>query len=83
LGVSFNAIYFLQKEPWQPVFVFAVSGLGTPASRRLAVGILTIQESTRQLWLHGYWLALVISQTMSRREDAGAPGGPLLTFSFA
>jgi hypothetical protein len=53
-GVSPNAIYFLQKEPWQPVFVFAVSGLGAPASRRLAVtyarsliGILTIQESTR------------------------------------
>jgi hypothetical protein len=30
-----------------PVFVFAVSGLGAPASRRLTVGILTIQESTR------------------------------------
>jgi hypothetical protein len=42
-----NVIYFLQKEPWKPVFVFVVSGLGTPASRRLAIGILTIQESTR------------------------------------
>jgi hypothetical protein len=31
-----NVICFLQKEPWQPVFVFAVSALGTPASRRLA-----------------------------------------------
>jgi hypothetical protein len=37
-GVSPNVIYFLQKEPWQPGFVFAVSGLGAPASRRLAVG---------------------------------------------
>jgi hypothetical protein len=36
----------MQKEPWQPVFVFAVSGLGAPASRRLAA-IQTIQESTR------------------------------------
>jgi hypothetical protein len=36
-GGSPNAIYFLQKEPWRPVFVFAVSGLGAPASRRLAV----------------------------------------------
>jgi hypothetical protein len=74
LGVPPNAAYFLLGEPGQPVFVFAVSGLGTPASRRHTVGILTIQESTRQMWLHGYWLTLIISQTMSRR-DAGAPRG--------
>jgi hypothetical protein len=36
VGKAPNVIYFLQKEPWKPVFVFAVSGLGTPASRRLA-----------------------------------------------
>jgi hypothetical protein len=31
-GETPKVIYFLQKDPWQPVFVFAVSGLGTPAS---------------------------------------------------
>jgi hypothetical protein len=63
LGETPNAAYFLLGEPGQPGFVFAVSGLGTPASRRHAVGILTIQESTRQLWLYGYWLTLIIRQT--------------------
>jgi hypothetical protein len=37
LGVLPNAAYFLLGELGQPVIVFAVSGLGTPASRRHAV----------------------------------------------
>jgi hypothetical protein len=51
-----NRFLFLQFPAWE-----------RRRPRRLAVGILTIQESPRQLGLHSYSRTLIVSQNMSRR----------------
>jgi hypothetical protein len=52
-GVSPNVIYFLQKEPWHPVFVFAVSGLnaGVPPARRWYTDDSGIKQIVVAAWL--------------------------------